>query len=193
MQITIISGSTRDNAQSLNVAHCLQQYLSKKDVTSPILDLNKNRLPIYDATDNGPWEETWNSMSKMLAQSDGYIFVSPEWDGMWSVGLHNMLLYADKELADKPVLAVGVSSGQGGRYPLQNIRSMGYKNKRFVVIPESIFYDHVEETLKNGVLTNSRIAERTEYAIEVLVEYAKALTLVRNSGTINYEKYPNGL
>ncbi len=193
MKITIISGSTRSNSQSRRVADYLSARLTHGHTENAILDLHEKRLPLYDASGAGAWKSLWSDMGDMLEQSDGFVFVSPEWDGMFSVGIHNMLHYADKEMADKPVLAVGVSSGRGGRYPLQQMRIMGYKNKNFVVIPESMYYDHIEESLVDGALTNPRSAERTDYALKVLVEYAKALRAVRASGVIDYEKFPNGL
>ena len=193
MKITIISCSTRDNSQSKRVSDYLSLCLTNFNTDNAILDLNDKRLPLYNATENGPWELIWNDISSLLNQSDGFIFVSPEWDGMFSVGLHNIFHYVDKELADKPVLLVGVSSGRGGQYPLQQMRIMGYKNKRFVVIPESLYYDHIQESLIDNAFVNNQVIERTSYALKILIEYAKSLKLVRDSGVINYEKFPNGL
>ncbi len=193
MKIIIISASTRNNSQSRRVSDYLSSRLTELKIDNNILDLNEKRLPLYDDTEEGPWKELWGQISNSLEQSDGFVFVSPEWDGMFSVGLHNMYHYADKELADKPVLAVGVSSGRGGRYPLQQMRTMGYKNKNFVVIPESLYYDHIKENLIDGTFTDNRATERTDYALKVLVEYAKALVAVRKSGVIDNEKFPNGL
>ena len=193
MKITIISGSTRDNSESKLIAEYLSVCLTKNNINSVILDLNEKRLPLYNATESGSWELIWDEISRLLNQSDGFVFVSPEWDGMFSVGLHNMFHYVDKELADKPVLLVGVSSGRGGQYPLQQMRIMGYKNKRFVVIPESLYYDHIQESLIDNAFVNNQVIERTSYALKILIEYAKSLKLVRDSGVINYEKFPNGL
>ena len=193
MKITIISCSTRDNSQSKKVANYLSFCLTKFNIDNAILDLNDKKLPLYNATENGPWELIWKEISHLLSQSDGFIFISAEWDGMFSAGLHNMLHYTDKELADKPVLLVGVSSGRGGQYPLQQMRIMGYKNKRFVVIPESLYYDHIQQSLIDNAFVNNQIIERTDYALKVLIEYAKSLKLVRDSGVINYEKFSNGL
>lgn len=193
MKITIISASTRNNSESRRVSDYLSGRLTKFNIENTILDLNEKRLPLYDDTGEGSWKELWDDMSHLLEDSNGFVFVSPEWDGMFSVGLHNMFHYTDKELADKPVLAVGVSSGRGGRYPLQQMRTMGYKNKSFVVIPESLYYDHVKEALVGGELTDTRATERADYVLKVLVEYVKALDAVRKSGVIDYKKFPNGL
>ena len=73
------------------------------------------------------------------------------------------------------------------------MRIMGYKNKRFVIIPESLFFDKIKETLIDGKFTEEKYTERTNYALKVLVEYAKALKQVRESGVIDYVKFKNGL
>ncbi len=193
MKIIILSGSTRNHSQSRRAADYLSSRLTLLKIENAIMDLNKQRLPLYDDTKEGDWKEMWEEMSAALRGAEGFVFVSPEWDGMFSVGIHNLLHYVDKEMADKPVLAVGVSSGRGGRYPLQQMRTMGYKNKRIVVIPESLFFDHVEKSLVEGALTDQRLVERTDYDLRVLVEYAKGLSVVRQSGIIDYKKFPDGL
>jgi NAD(P)H-dependent FMN reductase len=193
MKIAIISGSTRSDSQSRRVSDYLAGQLTKLEIENVILDLNEKKLPLFDASGEGEWKTLWDEMSQILSDSDGFIFVSPEWDGMFSVGLHNLFHYTEKELADKPVLAVGVSNGGGGRYPLQQMRTMGYKNKKFVVIPESLYFEHIEEALVDGVLTKEHFAERVEYVLKVFIEYTKALSLVRQSGVTDYKKFPYGL
>ena len=193
MKLTIISGSTRNDSQSRRVSDYFSERLKKFTVDAIIIDLHEKRLPLYDGTGAGAWKTLWEEVSGVLSKSDGFIFVSPEWDGMFSVGIHNMFHYVGKEMADKPVLTVGVSSGRGGRYPLQQMRIMGYKNKSFVVIPESLYFDHIKESLVNGALTDERMTERTDYALRVLIEYAKALSAVRTSGVVDYAKFPSGL
>ncbi len=197
-KIAIINGSTRQNSQSIKIANYLKAEIEKKNLNSEILDLSEKILPIYDDRDlelseNKDLKNLVEGISEVLITSDGIIFVSPEWDGMFSVGILNLLHYIDKELADKPVLLVSVSSGRGGRYPLLQARSMGYKNKRFVIVPESIFIDFVEKNFVDGKFVENIMTERIEYDLNVLIEYAKALKLVRESGVINYEKYPNGI
>lgn len=191
--ISVISTSVRDNSESRRLSDYLVDRLRALGLAYDLIDLNQTRLPLYDDTEVGPWQTVWKDIGPRLARSTGFVFVSPEWDGMFSVGLHNLFHYVGKELADKPVLPVGVSDGRGGRYPLQQMRSMGYKNKRFVIVPESLYFDHVADTLQDGIITNAYMKERTDYALSVLSQYAEALKQVRLSGVIDYKKFPNGL
>lgn len=192
MNICILSTSSRANSESRNVSDLIQGKLRKQDVTATVIDLYELALPIYDATGEGEWKDRLQPVLKTLEDSDGLVFVSPEWDGMMSAALHNFFHYLKHEIADKPVYLVGVSAGRGGRYPLLQMRQMGYKNKHFVVIPESIFFDQVNENLVAGELKNEHIEKRLHYGLSTLVEYTKALKQVRSSGVLDYETFPNG-
>jgi NAD(P)H-dependent FMN reductase len=198
MKITIISGSSRANSNSIKIAGYISKILQNKNIEGKsvvvdFLDLSKTVLPVYDDSEPENLKPILGNISKMLNSSDGFVFVSPEWDGMFSVAILNLLHYIDKELADKPVFLVGVSSGRGGRYPLIQGRMLGYKNKRFVVIPESFFVDFVEKNFVDGKFVEKVAEERLDYNLNVLLEYTKALQAVRSSGVIDYQKYPNGL
>lgn len=192
MHITIISSSTRANSESRNVSDYLASTLKKMDCTATVIDLYILSLPMFDTVVEGELSEKVANLQAQLAESDGFVFVSPEWDGMMSAGLVNFFHYIDQELADKPVYLVGVSAGRGGRYPLLQMRQMGYKNKHFVVIPESLFVDAVTKNLVEGVMENEYIVKRANYGLRTLIEYARALRLVRESGVINYNEFANG-
>lgn len=192
MHCAIISGSTRAESESANVAAYLRETLKEAGDTAAVIDLFELNLPVFDATRAGDWTERWSAAQATLEVCDSCIFISPEWDGMMAPGLHNFLHYLRQELADKPVYLVGVSSGRGGRYPLLQMRQLGYKNKHFVIIPESIFIDQVTENLVAGELHNEHIKTRLEYGLRTLRAYADALQTVRASGVTDYERFPNG-
>ncbi|MEK7644674.1 MAG: hypothetical protein AAB390_05235 [Patescibacteria group bacterium] len=61
------------------------------------------------------------------------------------------------------------------------------------MIPESLYYENITESLVDGAFADSRAVERSDYALKVLLEYAKALVAVRKSGIIDYQKFSNGL
>lgn len=192
MQIAIISGSTRSGSESRNVSEYLRSELEEISADATIIDLNELKLPVFDATGEGEWKERVAGVKDELTKSDGAIFVSPEWDGMMSPGLHNFLHYLNQELADKPIYLVSVSAGRGGRYPLLNMRQMGYKNKHFVIIPESLIVDEVTDNLVAGDIRNEHIRERARYGLNTLLAYARALRDVRASGVTDYERFRNG-
>ncbi len=195
MNICVISASMRGNSQSLKVANYLNERLKKLDVNSWVLDLHELKLPPYD--DDETEAPAKDEVLKQLSEADGYVFVSPEWDGMMSHGLISMLHYVDTEMAHKPVMLVGVSSGIGGAYPIEQMKQMGPKNKHYVISPESLRLMKVKEMLNDQdfseTATDLYVKQRADYALKVLVEYAKALQNVRASGVFNPDEFGSGV
>ncbi len=201
MNFSLIVGSHRASSQSGKVAKYLNtklQALGAKE--SKIFDLGENPLPLWDTS---MWErdselkQTWNQFSEGMKDSDGFIFLSPEYAGMASPALKNLFLYASSaDFAHKPGLIITVSSGMGGSYPNAELRMSSYKNTRIVYIPDHVIVRHVESVL-NGELPVGKedeyIRERLDYSLSLLIEYSKALTSVRNSSAVNLKKFPFGL
>lgn len=167
------------------------------DSTVNLLDLNELKLPIYDDTGEGEWATKWQEVSIQLDESDGFVAVSPEWNGMASMGWFNMLHYVGNEVAHKPVMFVGVSSGLGGAYPIAQMKAMGQKNKHFVVVPEHLRVAQVKEMLNDDSMDEKApdysVKMRADYALKMLLEYAKALQLVRSSDVIDFKTFGNGV
>lgn len=195
LKVTVISASTRSNSQSLRVSKYLQKVLDKNDVSTHLLDLNQLKLPVYDASGEGDWKQDWQSVSKDLDNSDGFVVVSPEWDGMASVGWLNMLHYVNRELAHKPLMLVAVSSGMGGAYPIAQMKEMGQKNKHFVLVPENLRFSNVKDLFdeEGSEIIVESVKARSEYALKLLIEYAKVIKPIRSSNIIDFDSFGNGV
>ncbi len=105
--------------------------------------------------------------------------------------------YINHELANKPVMLVGVSAGRGGSYPVMQMRDMGYKNNHYIISSENLVIQGV-----NGMFNDHEMSEesvdysmkkRADYALRVLAEYSKALTSVRASGVLDLDAFANGM
>ncbi len=195
MKIAVISASMRGESQSLKVSQWLVDHLKALGAEAELVDLHQLDLPMYDVGETeAPDKE---KLLKTLGEAEGAVFVSPEWDGMMSHGLVSMLHYLGKELAHKPVMLVGVSSGRGGHYPLMQMRTMGYKNNHYVISPEALLVQGVNDMMNNhepeaGSVDES-VQRRADYALRNLIEYAKALRNVRESGVVDFEEFKNGV
>ena len=88
-----------------------------------------------------------------------------------SYSLKIFFIYASKaELAHKPGLLVGVSSGVGGAYPISELRASSYKNCRICFIPEQLIIRQVEAVLNGEQAVDAddqRIRERADWALHV--------------------------
>lgn len=184
----------RSNSQSLKVSNWLAEHLNSIGHNGIVVDLHKENLPFYDDGETTP--PNWETISHQIEDSDGFVFVSPEWNGSMSAGLINLLQYVDKEMAHKPVMLTGVSSGRGGHYPLLQMRSIGYKNRHFVISPENLLVQDCENVLNDHEYSegvDGYVKKRADYALNILLSYAEALVNVRNSGKINYNDFSNGV
>ncbi|MEN8179948.1 MAG: NAD(P)H-dependent oxidoreductase [Pseudomonadota bacterium] len=204
MKISIISGSHRKNAQSTKVARFIQQTLEEQGLCDEtwLFNLAENPLPLWDegVWEGDPaWQERLSPIRSQLAESDGFVVVSPEWHGQVPAGLKNFFLLCGKDqVGHKPALITTVSSGDGGAYPVAELRMSSYKNNRICYIPEQIIVRHVESVLnddpaQNNPASDSYFRGRIQYALGILIEYAKALRQVRSSGVTQTDKFQNGM
>ena len=185
----------RAESQSLKVSKWLQYHLESQNIGADVLDLHKFKLPLFD--DGETSAENQPELSAKLEKADAFVFVSPEWNGMMSHGLINMLHYANHELAYKPVMLVGVSAGRGGTHPVDQMRLMGQKNRHYVLSPENLIVSGVESAFNSPELeanaSDFALKERADYSLQVLVKLAESLATVRSSGVLNFERFGNGV
>lgn len=204
MKISIISGSHRPDSQSEKVARHIQRSLEENKLADSIylFSLAGNPLPLWDQGiwDGDPaWKARLEPISRELAESDAFVVVSPEWHGQVPAGLKNFfLLWGKGELAHKPALIVTVSSGDGGAYPVAELRMSSYKNNRICYIPEQVIVRNVEKVLNDDPALNNASADsyfrgRIRYALTQLKEYGAALRQVRASGATDRSVYKNGM
>lgn len=202
MKIAIISGSHRKNSQSDKIANYLIKELnSKHSISTYFLSLSSNPIPFMDEDFFNPedsnWKNIWTPISSELQSCDGVILVTPEWHGMVPAGLKNLLLLTSvKEFGHKPGLIVSVSAGISGSYPVNELRTSGYKNTRLCFIPEHIIVRDCTHVLNFEAPENpadEAIRARITYALNILSEYTKALKNVRESNKIDHKTFPNGM
>jgi NAD(P)H-dependent FMN reductase len=203
MKISIICGSHRDDSQSMKVAKVMQRMLDDGiSDESWLFTLANNPLPLWDqgVWDGDPkWKELLTPLKAELAGSDGFVVISPEWHGQVPAGLKNFfLLFSKHELGHKPALIVSVSAGEGGAYPVAELRMSSYKNNRLCYIPEHVIVRHVESVLNddgdaNDAKRDEYLRGRLQWALNILKEYAVSLAQVRNSGVTATDTYNNGM
>jgi NAD(P)H-dependent FMN reductase len=204
MKISIISGSHRNPSQSEKVARYIEQALAKEfdDIEPWVFTLADNPLPLWDQTlweNNEEWNQRLAPIKKQISESDGFIIISPEWHGQVPAGLKNFFLMFNRfEMGHKPAMIVGVSSVDGGAYPVAELRMSSYKNNRICYIPEHLILRHVEKILNENTEDNDESAdsyfrERISWALGILRGYTMALKSMRESTAIHHDKFGNGM
>lgn len=201
MKLTVINSSPRRKSQSGKIADYLHKSLSKREgITSHVLELSGNPLPLWDESvwdGSSDLHKLWGPLQRQLSEADGFVLVVPEWGGMAPPGLKNLfLLSSSRELGHKPALIVAISSSRNGSYPVAELRMSSYKNNRILYIPEQLIIRDVEKLFNEGEPTLEQdiyLRQRTEYSLDLLLEYSRALRQVRASGVIDLKAYPNGM
>ena len=199
MKISIISASHRINSQSKKISNLIQDILIKMDskLDTNILDLADAGLPLWSPEKKdgkGIWGETWRSISSNLDASDGFILVVPEYGGMATPASKNIfLLCGNGEFSHKPGLIVSISSGNGGAYPISELRSSSYKNTHIMWIPENIIIRNVEEFNpgKHGKNIPEWLDNRINYVLKLFLTYASNMKPIRE--IVNRKDFGNGM
>ena len=199
MKISIISASHRKNSQSKKVLSIVNKNLLniKPELDIFCLDLAEIQLPLWSPekkNGKGVWGKTWNSISENFNKSDGFVLVVPEYGGMATPAAKNIfLLCGNAELAHKPGLIVSVSSGNGGAYPITELRSSSYKNTHIMWIPENIIIRNVEQFNpgNHGKNIPDWLDKRIDYVLRLLLAYSLNLKPVRN--LVNRKDFGNGM
>ena len=118
----------------------------------------------------------------------------PEYGGMATPAAKNIfLLCGNGELAHKPGLIVSVSSGNGGAYPISELRSSSYKNTHIMWIPENIIIRNVEEFNPghHGENIPEWLDNRIDYVLKLLLTYASNMKPIRE--IVNRKDFGNGM
>ena len=131
MLIYIIVGSIREGRTAIKVANWLQHAigeLSIANLTTEIVDLKQWDLPIFAGAHppatgiyDQPKQQDW---ADKIAQADGFIFISPEYNHGYSPALKNALDYIGKEWQGKSAAYVGYGATNGSR-SIDQIRQVG--------------------------------------------------------------------
>ena len=197
MKISLVSSSLQKSSQSSRIREIFNQLILKKDQSIELynLDLEKEKVPFWSNEKKNKtnfWGDKWTNISKNLSNSDGFVFIIPEYGGMASPSSKNFfLLCGNGELSHKPGLIVSISSGLGGSYPVTEIRSSSYKNTHIVWIPENIIIRKVVDFGTGRKNIPEWLHNRIDYTLSLLIKYAECMKPIK--GFINRKDFGNGM
>ena len=196
MNILIVTGSHRLNSQSIRIAKLLKERYTQGTSSCVIHELAEMDLPFWST---GVWEGTsvWKKILKPLHEdidkADAFIFVTPEWSGMVPPALKNYFLLANHNImGNKPALIVSISSGMGGSYPVNELRTSSYKNTKICYIPEHIILRNVESLFIKDSELDISLSNRIKFCYDLLLFYAEAMKPIRNKD-LPFNEYPYGM
>ena len=199
MKISIISTSHREKSESKRISNIMKSLILEidKDVDCLILDMYRANIPLWTSEKSGDiefWENDFKKISSELTSSDGFIFVVPEYGGMATPNSKNFfVVFNNGEVYHKPGLIVSISSGNGGAYPISELRSSSYKNSHINWIPENVIIRNVDKFIlgSSSELIPNWLENRIKYSCTLLLKYSEYLRPIQK--LINRKDFGNGM
>lgn len=160
MKITIILASIREERKSHRFAEYLLTEIKNRKVSITLIDLQKTNLPSFGTQPDS--YENIEYLRKILAESDGLIFISPEYHQTYTSTLKNMVEYYWPEFNRKPIGVATTSAGKlGGVQASMHLQSLilalgGYPIPIRLLVPEiQNVFDENSNPLQDDIKINT--------------------------------------
>ncbi len=184
LNIGILLGSTRPGRKSEAVGKWVYELAQRRgDARFELVDIKEYELPLLDERylpAMGRYEhEHTKAWSKKIAEFDGYVFVTPEYNHAVPAALKNALDYLYTEWADKSVGFVGYGAVNGVR-AVEQLRQIVANFRLADVQPQvglSTFTDFEDEEFK----PNPRHEKSVSKLLDDVILWGGALKAVRKA------------
>lgn len=144
-KIAVIVGSTRENRVTDRLATWVANEVQKV-AEAEVVDLKNYPLPFFEEPisprynpDRAPAGEVKKWLDK-VAEFEGYVLVTPEYNRATSGVLKNALDFLDFQMEQKPVALVGHGT-TGGAQAVGNLRN-ALPGVGAVTTPQAIYFNH---------------------------------------------------
>lgn len=159
--IVIISSSVRTGRNSHRVALYFEQYLKENSLASTeILDLNAYNFPLFDERlkfQKSPQPKVLE-FAKKVAEADGVIIVTPEYNGGIPASLKNVIDLLNDEWRRKPVAISTVADGAfGGSQVITSLQFVLWKMRAWTV-PAMFPVPKLREAFDENGLPSDKVA-----------------------------------
>jgi chromate reductase, NAD(P)H dehydrogenase (quinone) len=173
--ITIITGTNRPSSNSRAVANLYSELLGQRNVASQILDLAD--LPadftVSALYDNTGTNQAFNTLSSLIATSDKFVFIVPEYNGSFPGVLKAFIdgLEYPNTFKNKKAALVGLSSGvQGSGLAMSHLTDIfNYLGMHVLALKPRLA--QIEKNLKEGTITNELYLELLNQQIDQFITF----------------------
>ncbi len=161
---------------------------SQPNTTFELIDLKEINLPLLDepipplmGQYSRPHTKKW---SKIIAEADGFIIVTPEYNFSIPAALKNAIDYLAAEWRYKPVAFVSYGVGAGGARAVEQLRSAVANLGMFDLREQVLVQDYLSQLDEHGIFkpTDAQTATAKKL-IERLVFWSKFLQPARKQLT----------
>jgi NAD(P)H-dependent FMN reductase len=187
VRIQVIIGSTREGRFGDRVANWFYGLAAgREDLIAELIDLRDWPLPFFDEPTSpitGHYAPEARAWAAKVAEGDGYVFITPEYNFGYPAVLKNALDHLYHEWNNKPVAFVSYGGAAGDSRAPQQLR--------LVVIELQMAPIRVGITLpfarrlfdERGEIQDESYDARADALLDQLVWWARALKAARTEGS----------
>ncbi|MBX9924549.1 MAG: NAD(P)H-dependent oxidoreductase [Rhabdochlamydiaceae bacterium] len=182
-KVLVLAGSLRKGSTNKKLAKIAASSAIKAGADVTYIDLKDYPLPIYDGDieDSEGLPQNAIKLKELMFQTDGFIFVSPEYNSSISAALKNMIDWTSRKATteevylscfiDKMALILSASpSPMGGLRGLVHLRSILENIFTFVLPKQKVIPDSWNAFDDKGNLSNPKDQKEVEGLAELLVK-----------------------
>ena len=185
-KLHVVVSSVREGRVCLPVAEWFFALATGHGRFEPrLIDLKTVNLPVFDEPNhprlrNYVHEHT-KAWSETVAQADGFVFVTPEYNFGTPPALNNALNYLYREWNYKPAAFVSYGGLSGGTRSVQMTKqTLGAL--KMVPIVEAVNIPFVSQHMENGAFKPTETNEKAARTmLDELLRWANALTVLREN------------
>lgn len=181
MKITILTGSNRPGRFNMQPASWITKIAqAHSDIEVKLVDLQELALPFLDesvpASQQRYSHDHTKAWSKIVGESDGFVFVTPEYNHSYSAVLKNAIDYLYNEWNFKPVAFVSYGALVAGSRAVEHLRSVAGELKMYDIREQVLFPSYWEHLDKDGHYQfTDRNKESAEAMLTTLIFWAKQM------------------
>jgi NAD(P)H-dependent FMN reductase len=161
-----------------------QVAAARNDLSVELVDLKDWNLPMFDLSKPpilGDYEDALQRRwAAKIAEGDGYVFVSPEYNHGYTSALKNALDYLYGEWVRKPAGFIGYGGALGAR-GIEQLRLVLIE-LRMAPLRDALYISNIMQKLKDGRFEgDERDAKQLNQVIDEIVWWSKALKVARGA------------
>lgn len=188
-KIAIVTGSTRPSRVNLGVAQWLLERANERaDAHYEIVDIADFNLPLLDEPFPAAYQNYQNEHTKRwaakIAEFDGYIFVTGEYNHSVQPALANALSYVNAELNNKAAGLVGYGSALGAR-AIEHLRAILSELQVAHVQKTGLFSLFADFENFASFAPTEQSAASVQPMFDQLTTWTDALNTVRQAATVS--------
>ena len=173
MQVAVVSGSPRKNANTSLIMKYVVEYTKTKNVDVKFINLSDGQIECY----RGP-EEEYNDATKNAANdlmdADVWLIGSPIYNSFFSSSLKNLFEYVNYKKTEGKVAGITiVAAGNIGFIDVQTLITQLLSYFRIITNPKAVFI--TTDSISDNGISDENTKERLREMVDSTLELATKL------------------